>query len=221
MSISGLDILANVASSYETLIKVKTHELSDTEKSIIHTILKFSFSAIFSNSQNIHLMFKCYSLAFYFFSTNKRSECTAKNVLKYISKLANFKIFKINRKMEILLAIESMILLAFMKSVSHLSIIISENDFILKYPEFNDASIYESERKILFEFCNCVRYLQYIIPPHNNKEHICDLAVRLTEGYSVRHVCGSGMTKETSRRQDIFHKETETKKRIRCLMKNL
>jgi hypothetical protein len=219
---SGLDILANAASSYESLIKVKTpDDVSDQEKSVIHTILKFSFSASFSNSQNIHLMFKCYSLAFYFFSKNKRSDWTAKNVLKYISKLANFKIFKINRKNEILLAIESMILLAFMKTVGDLSISISEEEFTLKYPEFNDASICESEKKILFEFCNSVRYLQYIIPPHNNKEHICDLAVRLTEGYSVRHICGSGMTKETSRRQDIFHKETETKKRIRCLLKNL
>ena len=49
---SGLDILANAASSYESLIQVKTpDDVSDQEKSVIHTIIDLINSVIEANLQ--------------------------------------------------------------------------------------------------------------------------------------------------------------------------
>jgi len=92
------------------------------------------------------------------------------------------------------------------------------DQFLLRYPEFNSASISQAERITLLEFCNCTRVVQCLIPPHNNKEHILDLVARLTEGYSVRRVTGSGMTEETARRYEIIHIEGNLRIRPRTVI---
>ncbi len=94
---------------------------------------------------------------------------------------------------------------------------LTKEQFYLQYPNFSSSKINEKERDTLFEFCNCVRVLQCLIPPHNNKEHILDLATRLTEGYSVRRVTGTGMTEETARRYEIIHVEGGVKIRPRTV----
>jgi hypothetical protein len=71
------------------------------------------------------------------------------------------------------------------------------------------------EKNLLFDFCNCVRFVHCLIPPKNNKEHILDLVSRLTEGYTVRRVTGTGMTKETFRRYEIIHVEGNLEKAVR------
>ncbi len=87
--------------------------------------------------------------------------------------------------------------------------------FLAKYPHFESPDIDAEELAKLLEFCNCVRVVQCLIPPNNNKEHILDLVSRLTEGYSVRRVTGTGMTQETRHRYEIIHKEGNLTARTR------
>jgi hypothetical protein len=143
---------------------------------------------------------------------------TMKNILKAISKLVGVKVFRINRKVEELLSLEAAITLMFMKSKYCRNFNFSMDQFLLRYPEFNSASIPQAERITLLEFCNCTRVVQCLIPPHNNKEHILDLVARLTEGYSVRRVTGSGITKETARRYEIIHIEGNLRIRHRTVI---
>ena len=130
-----------------------------------------------------------------------------KTILKAVSKALGLKVFKINRKKEELLSFEAIIVLAFMKSKYCEFINIDMPQFLAKYPHFESPDIDSEERAKLLEFCNCVRVVQCLIPPNNNKEHILDLVSRLTEGYSVRRVTGTGMTQETRHRYEIIHKE--------------
>ena len=126
-----------------------------------------------------------------------------------------FNIGSFNRKKEELLAIESLILFLFMQSKHGENIIFDEQQFEEKYPQFCGSDIYLEEKKKLFEFCNCVRFLLFLIPAKNNKEHILDLVTRVVEGYSVRYITGTGMTKETRRRYEIIHIEGNLTKMVR------
>jgi hypothetical protein len=113
----------------------------------------------------------------------------------------------INRKKEELLSFEATVVLAFMKTDYCSNLTVEMDKFLENYPQFKSDSIDDAERARLLEFSNCVLVVQLLIPAKNNKEHLLDLVSRLTEGYSVRRITGTGMTLETRNRYDIIHHE--------------
>ncbi len=191
-------------------------ELTEDTKHIVEYTLCFSFSTKIAENRNLKdCLFSAFSPLVNYFLTQPRPNITMRNILKHLSRVLNVNILGFNRKKEELLAFESFVVLVFMKSTYAENVLLSMEDFEAKYPQFCESSIYLEERKRLFEFCNCVRFVQCLIPPKNNKEHILDLVSRLTEGFSVRRVTGTGMTKETARRYEIIHVEGHLKREER------
>jgi hypothetical protein len=190
-----------------------------TVNNVLHYMLRFSFSRKLSENHNwVQLILSLPPFLSHFIDKSPQDMITMKNILKAISKLIGVKVFRINRKVEELLSLEAVITMMFMKSKFCRNFNFSMDQFLLRYPEFNSASISQAERITLLEFCNCTRVVQCLIPPHNNKEHILDLVARLTEGYSVRRVTGSGMTEETARRYEIIHIEGNLRIRPRTVI---
>jgi hypothetical protein len=179
----------------------------ETEETI-QKMLLFSFSrALNSHASFVRLLTQSFCIAVKYFSSKPQTVWTMRAVLNYISTHINFRILSVNRKNEELLAFETIAMYAFMQTEDAKKISISMEDFDQKYPEFTAPGIVGDEKRILFEFCNCTRFVQCLIPAHNNKEHILDLVCRLVEGFSVKRVTGTGMTKETFRRYSIIHRE--------------
>lgn len=187
----------------------------ETEK-MIRYIFRYSFSAAFhKNEYWSSLAVFSYSVITTYMESQPREKISMLSLLKVLSPMAQYQLNSINRKKEERLAFEAVVVLAFMKSRHAENIEISPDAFEKKYPQFCGSDVYLEEKNLLFDFCNCVRFVHCLIPPKNNKEHILDLVSRLTEGYSVRRVTGTGMTKETFRRYEIIHVEGNLEKAVR------
>jgi hypothetical protein len=198
----------------------KEHEANECVINVLQYMLRFSFSNKLNTNLNwVQLILLLPPFVAHYIDTSNASVITMKNILKAVSKLIGVKVFRINRKMEELLSLECAITMMFMKSKYCGNINFAMDQFLFRYPAFNSPSISNDERLKLLEFCNCTRVIQCLIPPHNNKEHILDLVSRLTEGYSVRYVTGTGMTEETARRYEIIHIEGDLRIRHRSFNK--
>lgn len=202
--------------SFSIIYNEDEQKVATCVNNVFQFMLRFSFSRELSSNLNwTQLILSLPPFLTHFMANSPVATITMKNILKAISKLVGVKIFRINRKKEELLSVESAITMIFMKSHHCRNLNLSMDQFILRYPEYNSTTISTAERANLLEFCNCVRVIQCLIPPHNNKEHILDLASRLTEGYTIRRVTGTGMTQETARRYAIIHIEGNLKIRPR------
>ena len=182
--------------------------LSDEVKQLLEYMMRFSFSTY--TSTNPHIVGQVYHLypyVQYYISKKPRDLITMRNILKFASFLINTSLHVRNRKREDLLVFEAVIVYAFMKSPYGEKVTLTMEEFESKYADICDEKLVTDEKNNLLDFCNCTRFVQQLIPPKNNKEHILDLVSRLTEGYSVRRVTGTGMTKETRNRYEIVRRE--------------
>lgn len=196
------------SASYNKKEENRISAVPEEIEKMIRYMFRFSFSSVFHKNEFwSSLGVFSYAVVGSYMDCQPREKITMLNLLKVLSPMAQFQLNSINRKKEQRLAFEAVIVFAFMKSRHAKNIEISMEDFEQKYPQFCGSNVYLEEKNLLFDFCNCVRYVQCLIPPKNNKEHILDLVSRLTEGYTVRRVTGTGMTKETFRRCEIIHVE--------------
>ncbi len=177
-------------------------------REMISYMLTYSFSKNFnSNTYWVSLIFYAFHHITHYMNTKPRDKITMRNILKAVSPVIGHQLIAINRKKEDLLSFEAVIVLAYMKSDYCDNCVTEFEQFLLKYPEFTRPEISADERAKLYEFSNCVNIVQRLIPAKNNKEHILDLVSRLTEGFAVRRVTGTGMTVETRNRYEIIHRE--------------
>jgi hypothetical protein len=220
--------MSSVSEAVETQVNVDSSSYEETQKvfkspavpavpaeieKMIRYMFRYSFSATFhKNIYLTSLTVFSYAVVASYMDCHPKEKITMTSLLKVLSPMAQFQLNSINRKKEERLAFEAVIVLAFMKSKHAVNVELSKEAFERKYPQFCGSEVYLEERNLLFDFCNCVRFVHCLIPPKNNKEHILDLVSRLTEGFSVRRVTGTGMTKETFRRYEIIHVEGNLKK---------
>lgn len=203
--------LATFANKHKPCSEIEINIAASVEK-VLKYMLRFSFSKELSSNLNwVEFILLLPPFITHYIDNSPVDTITMKNILKAISTLVGVKVFRINRKKEELLSLEAIITMMYMKSRYCRNLNLTRDQFLLRYPQFTLPNISNDERITLLEFCNCTRVVQCLIPPHNNKEHILDLVARLTEGYSVRRVTGSGMSAETSRRYEIIHIEGNLK----------
>ena len=204
-------LLVSAASNMEPIVVPPPAPVLSEEDEHLNSILKYMFQ--YSFSQKLHQNFYVTGMAFQALNyvreimRKKPFELTMRNILKFLSKVFLFNILSNNRKTEELLVFEAIVVLAYMKTPMAENVPLSTEDFEKKYPQFCEASVTAAEKEKLFEFCNCIRMIIRLIPAKNNKEHILDLAARLTDGFTVRYITGTGMTNETRRRYEIIHVE--------------
>ena len=82
--------------------------------------------------------------------------------------------------------------------------------FLEKYPDLKDRSALEQER--LRNTANWMDLTFYTLQPRNNKTFILSLIPRIVEGKSAKYITGSGQTKSTSDRVNIFREEGHCEK---------
>ncbi len=196
--------------SYQESLKGESSAdfVDDATKEMILYMLRYSFSkSLNANTFWLNLIFRSFNHIVDYISTKPSEKIYMRSILKHMSPIVGQHLITINRKKEELLSFEAVVVLAFMKSDYCKTLYLDINDFLEKYPQFKSTDISEEERTKLHEFGNCVRIVQCLIPAKNNKEHVLDLVSRLTEGFSVRRVTGTGMTIETRNRYEIIHRE--------------
>ena len=78
------------------------------------------------------------------------------------------------------------------------------------YPEFNLIQFeYDKEIALLLNFRNVMAVALTLFPTaKHQKAHLLDIVTRLTEGYYMRYVCGTGEKPSTQRRVLIYERET-------------
>eukprot|EP01031_Cornospumella_fuschlensis_P039789 gene39789-48444_t len=83
-------------------------------------------------------------------------------------------------------------------------------DFLEKYPELKERSGGEQQR--LRHTANWMDLAFYTIQPRNNKTFILNLIPRIVEGRGARYITGSGQTKPTADRVNLFRLEGNCEK---------
>lgn len=83
-------------------------------------------------------------------------------------------------------------------------------EFLKQYPNFHERSIVEQER--LKNTANWMILSFYTIQPRNNKTFILNLIPRVVEGRNARYITGSGQTRPTADRVDLFRIEGNCEK---------
>jgi len=111
---------------------------------------------------------------------------------------------KINRKKEERLIFEAAFIMLACMCRSSIQLTFTEVEFLESYPNYSYNVLGSSEFKSLLRFRNIVKIGMHLIPPVKNKDHLIDLVTRLVEGKLVKHISGSGATKETQRRTNII-----------------
>lgn len=84
------------------------------------------------------------------------------------------------------------------------------DEFLLQYPMFHERSVVEQER--LKNTANWMMLSFYTIQPRNNKTFILNLIPRIVEGRNARYITGSGQTRPTADRVDLFRIEGNCEK---------
>jgi len=78
-------------------------------------------------------------------------------------------------------------------------------DFLEKYPDLRERNSTEQER--LRHTANWMDLAFYTIQPRNNKTFVLNMIPRIVEGRNARYITGSGQTKPTADRVNIFRLE--------------
>lgn len=192
----------------ELQAQLQSNNNDTNNKLILDYILQYSFSpSLAKNTYWVNLVYMSFPYITHFIAEKQPTMISMRNILKFLTFIVNERLYVINRKREELLLFEAVIVFAFMQSSYATRVPLTMEQFEQKYPDMCDDKIVADEKQNLFEFCNCTRFVQRLIPAKNNKEHVLDLVSRLTEGFSVRRVTGTGMTKETRNRYEIVRVE--------------
>lgn len=83
-------------------------------------------------------------------------------------------------------------------------------DFLCQYPEARDRTAVEQDR--LRHTANWMDLIFYTLQPRNNKTFALTFIPRLVEGRHARYITGSGQTKPTADRVNIFRLEGNCEK---------
>jgi hypothetical protein len=84
------------------------------------------------------------------------------------------------------------------------------SSFLEKYSEFSDRNNLEQER--LRNTANWMDLSFYTIQPRNHKTFIMNLIPRIVEGKNARYITGSGQTRSTTDRVNLFRSEGNCEK---------
>ncbi len=84
------------------------------------------------------------------------------------------------------------------------------DEFLEKYPDFKERGSSEQDR--LRNSANWMDLSFYTIQPRNNKTFILNLIPRVVEGRNARYITGSGQTKPTTDRVNLFRWEGNCEK---------
>lgn len=82
--------------------------------------------------------------------------------------------------------------------------------FLERYSELKERNPTEQER--LRNTANWMDLTFYTVQPRNNKTFILNLIPRIVEGKAAKYITGSGQTKSTSDRVNIFRSEGNCEK---------
>jgi hypothetical protein len=99
----------------------------------------------------------------------------------------------------------------------------SQKQFELEYASVNLDKADSGERRLLCETANWMRLLFTMIPARRNKCFYLHIVPKLIEGFHVKYTLGTGQSKHTSYRADIFEHEGEIcrkKRKFTCHLKD-
>ena len=130
-----------------------------------------------------------------------------KLALSLASKVFGVNLEKINRNQTEKLSFEAAFLHKFSCHTSSYHLDMSEDEFIKVYPDCSPSAVGQFEYQTLFKFRNLMKKAMHLIPPLHNKNHLLDLVTRVVEGKHVKHITGTGATKQTKARVAIILKE--------------
>lgn len=82
--------------------------------------------------------------------------------------------------------------------------------FLQVYTDFRERTSLEKER--LRHSANWMDLILHVMQPRNNKTYLLALIPRIVEGKNARYITGSGQTKATSDRVEIFRIEGQCEK---------
>lgn len=87
---------------------------------------------------------------------------------------------------------------------------ISFHEFLKEQPEFNNETY--AEQELLHIYRNMLAAALKVIPGKWNSNHLLDVVTRIVEGKDKKYVTGSGATKQTRNRIDVYHNLTGIEK---------
>lgn len=86
----------------------------------------------------------------------------------------------------------------------------SMEDFLERYPDLVDRIFVERER--LRQTANWMVLAFHVLQPRNNKSFILNLIPKIVEGKNARYITGSGQTRATADRVNLFRLEGDCEK---------
>jgi len=139
-----------------------------------------------------------------------------KGILIYVGETVKYNVKPYTSTVEFKI-METIVLNVFLHTAWYDLKSISLPEFLQKYPKL--AALQSSEKieerrefETIYKFRNVLCVATMLVPPKNNKERLISLTTRIVEGLGadgqpIRYVNGSGKTKGTKIRHDVFEQE--------------
>lgn len=108
------------------------------------------------------------------------------------------------------LIVEVALILLLSSRAEHQNLKISSERFISEHPEFLSET--PTEQELLFTYRNMLAAALKVIPGKWNSNHLLDVVTRIVEGKDKKYVTGSGATKQTRNRIEVYHNLTGIEK---------
>merc|ERR1711991_277627 len=145
---------------------------------------------------------------------------TATNPTQVTKKMKNFAssmgVEPLSRFNDKFLIVEVALVLLLSSRAEHQKLKISFEEFIEEQPEFISET--PAELELLHTYRNMLTAALKVIPGKWNSNHLLDLVTRIVEGKDKKHVTGSGATRQTRNRINVYHNLTGIKKQSKPVM---
>merc|ERR1711991_616301 len=139
---------------------------------------------------------------------------TATNPTQVTKKMKNFAssmgVEPLSRFNDKFLIVEVALVLLLSSRAEHQKLKISFEEFIEEQPEFISET--PAEQELLHTYRNMLAAALKVIPGKWNSNHLLDLVTRIVEGKDKKYVTGSGATKQTRNRIEVYHNLTGIEK---------
>merc|ERR1712065_122155 len=108
------------------------------------------------------------------------------------------------------LIVEVALVLLLSSRAEHQNLKISFEEFVKEQPEFMSET--PAEQELLHTYRNMLAAALKVIPGKWNSNHLLDLVTRIVEGKDKKYVTGSGATRQTRNRINVYHNLTGIEK---------
>lgn len=138
-------------------------------------------------------------------------ETNANQVTKKMKKLASsLGVDPLSRFNDKFLIVEISLVLLLSSRAERQNLKISFDEFLREQPEFRTCD--QVEQESLHTYRNMLAAALEVIPGKWNSNHLLDVVTRIVEGKDKKHVTGSGATRQTRNRIDVYHNLTGIEK---------